>query len=130
MTQRDTDQSRVIAGACQPEYWFREGCHITEIWNDAADASVSVVRARVAPGATTRWHSLDGITERYLVTTGYARVQLGDGTDRDVAAGDAVLIPPRMAQRIANIGDSDLEFMAVCTPHFRSDAYRDLEGVD
>ena len=39
----------------------------------------------------------------------------------------AVLIPPGTRQRIANIGDADLLFLAVCTPRFTRAAYEDLE---
>ena len=46
------------------EYFFAEGCFITEWWNTSADEAVSVARARVEPGATTRWHRLRGATER------------------------------------------------------------------
>ena len=40
------------------EYFFAEGCFITEWWNTLADEAVSVARARVKPGVTTRWHRL------------------------------------------------------------------------
>ena len=36
------------------EYFFAEGCFITEWWNSPHDAEVSVARARVKPGVTTR----------------------------------------------------------------------------
>lgn len=127
MTQANEPEPGVALSAAGSEYWFREGCHITEIWNDETDPAVSVVRARVQPGATTRWHELDGITERYLVLSGEGRVALGDGTQRAVTAGDAVVIPPGLAQRIANTGEHDLVFLAVCTPRFRPEAYRDVD---
>ena len=49
------------------EFHFREGCYITEQWNVAADPALSLARARVPPGVTTRCHRLSGITERYLI---------------------------------------------------------------
>lgn len=127
MREHDTVDTQVLPAAAGPEYWFREGCHITEIWNAESDPAVSVVRARVEAGGVTRWHKLDGITERYLVLSGQGRVQLGDGTDRGVEAGDAVVIPPGIAQRIANTGAADLVFQAVCTPRFRPAAYHDVD---
>ena len=60
-----------------PEYFFAEGCFITEWWNSTADAAVSVARARVEPGVTTRWHRLRGVTERYLILEGQGRVEVG-----------------------------------------------------
>ena len=52
------------------EYWFEERCHITEWWNTPTDAAVSVARARVEPGVTTRLHRLKGVTERYVILEG------------------------------------------------------------
>lgn len=49
------------------EFYFREGCFITELYNTTHDPACSVAQARVLPGTTTRWHSLDGIIERYLI---------------------------------------------------------------
>jgi hypothetical protein len=58
---------RDIPGSCQHEYWFREGCYITEWSNSDTNPGVSIARARVEPGRTTRWHRLDAITERYVI---------------------------------------------------------------
>jgi oxalate decarboxylase/phosphoglucose isomerase-like protein (cupin superfamily) len=38
-----------------------------------------------------------------------------------------VLIPPGAAQRISNTGDDDLVFLAICTPRFVREAYRDVD---
>lgn len=110
------------------EYWFEEGCWITEIGNDADDPGLSVARARVAPGDRTRWHALDGITERYVILSGQGRVELGNEPGQSVEAGDVVVIAPGRAQRIENVGQGDLVFLALCTPRFRPECYRDLGG--
>lgn len=112
------------------EYWFREGCFITELHNDAADAGLSVARARVEPGMTTRWHRLTGITERYLILSGQGRVEVGIAPPRDVQADDRVVIPPDTRQRITNTGSDDLIFLAICTPRFLPQAYVDLGDID
>lgn len=112
------------------EYYFKEGCFITELHNTPEDPSVSVARARVEPGCTTRWHSLDEIDERYLVTEGCGLVEIGDLPSQEVQAGDVVLIPAGCRQRITNTGASDLLFLAICTPRFVPAAYRDLENQD
>ena len=111
----------------QDEYYFAEGCFITELLNTADDPAVSVARARVEPGRTTRWHRLKNIVERYLVVEGHGRVEIGTAEPRDVGPGDAVLIPVGCRQRITNTGTADLVFLAVCTPRFVVSAYRDLE---
>ncbi|TVP93490.1 MAG: cupin domain-containing protein [Thioalkalivibrio sp.] len=109
------------------EYWFEERCHITEWWNTPADAAVSVARARVEPGVTTRLHRLRGVTERYVILEGRGRAEVGAGAPREVGPGEVVVVPPGTAQRIANIGDSDLVFLAVCTPRFVRDVYEDID---
>ena len=111
------------------EYFFEEGCYISEWLNDENDAAVSVARARVPVGGTTRWHVLDGITERYIILEGEGDAEVGD-IRQTVGSGDTVLIPPGVAQRIHNTGDTALVFLAVCTPRFTPQQYRDLGDVD
>lgn len=109
------------------EYWFEEGCYITECHNIAADPAVSVARARVPVGGVTRWHVLNGITERYLVEQGEGVAEIGDGASQAVMPGTVVVIPPGVRQRIRNTGAGDLVFLAVCTPRFVPEAYRDVD---
>jgi len=107
------------------EYDFQEGCHILERLNVAADPAASVARARVAPATTTRWHRLDGTTERYLIVAGQGFAEIGDVDGFEVGPGDVVLIPPGTRQRIRNTGQQDLEFLAICTPRFEAQNYRE-----
>jgi len=109
------------------EYFFAEGCFLTEGWNSTADPAVSVARARVEPGVTTRWHRLWGVTERYLILEGRGRVEVGELPAEDVGPGAVVLIPPGTRQRLTNTGEGDLIFLAVCTPRFTRTVYQDLE---
>ncbi|QID19330.1 cupin domain-containing protein [Nitrogeniibacter mangrovi] len=109
------------------EYFFEEGCFITELLNTEADPLVSVARARVPVGVTTRWHVLDGIVERYLIEQGEGVVEVGTQPPQPVGAGDTVHIAPGLRQRIRNAGATDLVFLAVCTPRFVPAAYRDAE---
>lgn len=109
------------------EYYFKEGCYITELYNTATDPAVSVVRARVEPAQTTRWHCLVGTMERYLIRSGQGLVAVGDQPPWVVGPGATVLIPPGVRQRITNIGTEDLLFLAICTPRFVGENYRDLE---
>ncbi|MFZ1828656.1 MAG: cupin domain-containing protein [Candidatus Competibacteraceae bacterium] len=111
------------------ESFFAEGCFITEEWNTSADEAVSVARARVEPGVTTRWHCLRGVTERYLILEGRGRVEVGDEPPEDVGPGAGVLIPPGVRQRITNTGDADLIFLAICTPRFTLAVYEDVEPI-
>jgi mannose-6-phosphate isomerase-like protein (cupin superfamily) len=110
------------------EFYTPEKCYIIELSNTPDDPDVSIARARVAPGVTTRWHRVVGTVERYLILEGRGRVQVGRLPPQDVGAGDIVLIPPSCRQRITNLGESDLIFLAVCTPRFRPEAYEDVDS--
>jgi len=108
------------------ELFTSELCFITELCNTPIDAAVSIARARVEPGITTRWHRLSGITERYCILSGKGEVELDDSPPQLVVAGDVVLIPPGTPQRIRNTGERDLLFLAICSPRFVSSAYQEL----
>lgn len=104
------------------EYFFPEGCHIVEVSNSDAD-DISIVRARVEPGVTTRWHRLRDTTERYVILAGTARVEVGAIAPTEVTTGDVVIIPPGTRQRITNTGATDLLFLAICSPRFTETQY-------
>lgn len=109
------------------EFYTGERCYITELSNSPDDPEVSVARARVEPGVTTRRHRLKGTTERYCIISGRGLVDVGTLPPQEVAAGDIVLIAPMCPQRITNIGKDDLIFLAICTPRFVPDAYEEVE---
>jgi mannose-6-phosphate isomerase-like protein (cupin superfamily) len=113
--------------APQAEFHTPEGCFINELSNADADPEASIARARVPPGITTRWHRLNGTTERYVLVSGAGRMEVGNLPPQDIGPGDVVLIPPGCRQRITSVGDEDLVFLAVCTPRYRSEAYEDVD---
>ena len=102
-----------------------EGCHILESWNHASDSAVSIARARVEPGVTTRLHRLRDVVERYLVIEGEGRATVG-GVEVDVRPGDVVVIPAGIPQQIANTGPGDLVFYCICSPRFTQECYEAL----
>lgn len=110
------------------EYYFDEGCHILELLNNDTDPAVSIARARVLPGQTTRWHKLQETTERYLIISGEGKVEIEDLEPAHVSAGDLALIPPGKAQRIRCTGENELIFYAICSPRFSRECYTDLES--
>ncbi|PPE73548.1 cupin domain-containing protein [Solimonas fluminis] len=116
--------SRGSAAAEQPT---AERCDIAELSNTADDPELSVARARVAPGITTRWHRLHGIAERYVILEGRGRAEVGGLPPQDLLPGDVLRIAPDQPQRITNTGSADLVFLALCTPRFRWDAYEDID---
>lgn len=110
------------------EVFIDEGCHVLELANDDNDPAMSIARARVASGVTTAWHRLRGTVERYVILDGSGRMEVGDLPPQEVQAGDVVLIPPAVRQRIANTGADDLVFLVICTPRFQPQNYEDAEA--
>ena len=109
------------------EFYFAEGCFITELSNTAADGEVSIARARLEPGKCTRWHRLRATAERYVILQGTGRIEVGEQLREAVGAADVVVIPPMSSQRICNTGSVDLLFLVICTPRFSLEAYEGLE---
>lgn len=109
------------------EYFFAaEGCFIRELSNSADDPTASIAQARVEPGITTAWHRLKNTIERYVIISGTGLAEIGDAAPRTVNAGDVVHIAAMQRQRITNIGDDDLIFLAICTPRFLPENYQEL----
>lgn len=119
---------RFFTASGQDEHFTEERCAILELWNDPADPAVSVARVRVAAGVTTALHGLAATAERYLVLAGVGRMEVGEARSEVVRPGDLVYIPEDCPQRITNLGESDLTFLAICTPRFVPEIYRDLES--
>ena len=109
------------------EFYFKEGCYIVETSNSGDDGDVSICRARLPAGQSTRWHYLHETFERYVIVSGVGLVEVGPEEPCEVTTGDVVLIPPQTKQRITNTGDGDLIFMAICSPRFSHRNYYDLE---
>ena len=112
------------------EYYTEERCYILEMSNSAADEALSIARARVEPGVTTAFHRVRDTVERYVILSGAGRVELAGNPPERVEVGDVVLIPAGVEQRIMNIGDSDLVFLAICTPRFLPANYEHTEATE
>jgi mannose-6-phosphate isomerase-like protein (cupin superfamily) len=112
----------------ETEFHTDERCYIVEKHNREEDAGCSIVRARVAPGMTTKIHALRGIDERYVILEGEGRVEVGDAAPAPVRPLDVVTITAGTRQRITNVGTADLIFLAVCTPRFREETYVSAES--
>jgi mannose-6-phosphate isomerase-like protein (cupin superfamily) len=114
-----------VPGPFPVEFPTDERCFITEHLNLSESPEASLALARVAPGVTTRLHAVMGIVERYIVLEGVGLVEVA-GQTAPVSAGDRVIIPAGVPQRITNTGATDLAFYCLCTPRFRPEAYVDL----
>ncbi|MBT3254828.1 MAG: cupin domain-containing protein [Deltaproteobacteria bacterium] len=111
------------------EYFFDEGCFITELSNTPDDREVSIARVRVEPGKTTQWHCLQGVTERYVILEGIGSAEVGNLGPQAVNVGDTVMIPPGERQRISNMGENSLIFLAICSPRFEKSVYVEIRGI-
>ncbi len=121
-------EARIIKGDMLKEYLTPERCFIYENCGvSTGDSRVSIARARVEPGVTTKAHHLEGVQEIYLITEGQGKVSLGNLSPGDVVKGDVVIIPAGASQKISNTGKTDLIFYCICTPAFTQDRYRDEE---
>jgi mannose-6-phosphate isomerase-like protein (cupin superfamily) len=109
------------------EYFTEERCHILELHNTAADPQVSLARARVEPGVTTKWHAVTDTVERYVIVQGTGIAEVGEQPAITLQAGDHLIIPAGIRQRIQNTGTADLIFHCICTPRFQWHNYQSLE---
>ena len=126
MSKQDSTSPLFFTHSADSEYFFEEGCFITELLNVIDDAEVSIAQARVCPGDTTKWHAVNGTTERYVIISGEGRVEIGNETPRLMKKFDVVSIPAGVRQRISNTGIDDLVFLAICTPRFVKENYVEL----
>lgn len=116
----------IVKSADAAEFWTDERCYITELCNTGCAPDGSLAIARVEPGTTTQLHSLTGVTETYIVIEGSGLMEV-DGNQFDIAAGDQVVIPSGVPQRVTALGKSDLRFYCLCTPRFFPNSYINLE---
>ena len=80
----------------------------------------SLAEATVPPHGATEEH-LHRITEElYLFTAGVGRMRLGD-EERDVRAGDCVVIPPGTPHKLFNDADDPLVLLCCCAPAYTHD---------
>lgn len=113
----------------ESEFYTDEGCHIVEIYNSENDENCSIARARVEPGVTTRLHRVFGTVERYVILSGEGLVEINGGEPVRVKHLDVAQIPINGSQKITNIGEESLTFLAICTPRFKQKNYEDIENL-
>jgi mannose-6-phosphate isomerase-like protein (cupin superfamily) len=96
-----------------------DGSTIREIagpaWTPARNQSLA--EATVPPGGATMAHYHVRAEELYFFTAGRGRLRLGDD-ERDVAAGDCVVIPPGHVHRLENTTDDPLVLLCCCAPAY------------
>jgi mannose-6-phosphate isomerase-like protein (cupin superfamily) len=96
-----------------------DGSTIREIagpsWTPARNQSLA--EATVPVGGRTIAHYHRTTEELYFFTAGNGRMTLGDD-EREVAAGDCVVIPPGQVHQLVNAGDEPLVLLCCCAPAY------------
>lgn len=117
---------KIIRANSLEEVLTPERCFIYENYGvSIGDQDVSIARARVEPGVTTKAHHLEGVQEIYLIVKGQGEVKVESLEPAIVTEGDTVIIPAGRKQQITNIGKTDLIFYCICTPAFTQHCYYD-----
>ncbi len=80
----------------------------------------SLAEATVPPGGETQAHYHRTSEELYVFTEGSGRIRVGD-EERDVAAGDTVVLPPGTPHKLWNTGDGPLRLLCCCAPAYSHD---------
>ena len=114
---------RALAEA--PAFTTKDGSEIRELLahRNSCIQKQSLAEARVQPGGQTTPHYHPLAEEIYHILEGMGRMTI-DGETREVAAGDAIAIPPGAVHTIFNPGSQTLKFLCCCAP-----AYEDSDTV-
>lgn len=105
-----------------PSLIANDGCRVFEVLhpkNDPLELPYSLAIAEVAPGERSYRHRLAQV-EVYYVLSGSGRMHIDDDS-RDIAAGDAVVIPGGALQWVENSGAETLRFAAIVSPPWQAE---------
>jgi len=83
----------------------------------------SLAEATVPVGGETVEHLHRNSEELYAFTSGMGRIKVGT-EERDVRAGDVVVLPPGTPHKLWNTGEEPLRLLCCCAP-----AYSDADTV-
>ena len=99
-----------------PPFTTKDGSTIREYLHTG---SQSLAEASLAPSQATQRHFHRLSEEIYLLLDGSGRMEL-DGEEREVEAGDAILIPPGTRHAIT-AGPDGARFLCCCVPPYSDD---------
>jgi mannose-6-phosphate isomerase-like protein (cupin superfamily) len=77
----------------------------------------SLAEATVPPGGETAEHFHRTSEEVYFFTAGAGRMRLGE-EEREVSAGDCVVIPPGERHKLWSAGSEPLVLLCACAPAY------------
>lgn len=100
----------------------KDGSEIRELahpaWTPACNQSLAQAILPVGGATTAHLHSV--AEELYYFTHGTGRMRVGT-EERDVVAGDCVVIPPGVEHKLFNVGDGELALLCCCAPAYSDD---------
>ena len=103
-----------------PDFQASDGCMLSEVIhpdNDHTAPGLSLARARLAPGESTKPHFLD-FTEVYYIITGQGLMHLDDQAC-EVGPDSCIYAPPKTGQWLENTSqDEPIRFLCVCHPAY------------
>ena len=99
-----------------------DGSTIREVAGPASlpSRNQSLAEATVDPGRETQSHFHRTSEELYLFTSGMGRIRVGDD-EREIRAGDCVVLPPGTVHKLWNTGDEPLRLLCCCAPPYAHD---------
>ena len=102
-----------------PAFTTLDGSEIRELLahRNSAIRNQSLAEARLPVGGATLEHYHPQAEEIYYITHGSGRIRI-DGELRDVAAGDAIAIPPGRKHKLWNTGSGPLRLLCCCAPAY------------
>jgi mannose-6-phosphate isomerase-like protein (cupin superfamily) len=99
-----------------------DGSTIREVAGRASlpSENQSLAEATVPVGQETQAHYHRTSEELYLFTQGMGRIRVGEA-EREIRAGDCVVLPPGTEHKLWNTGDEDLKLLCCCAPAYSHD---------
>ncbi len=91
---------------------------VYELIGRAAEVSTerhSLAYVVIPPGKSSLGHLHPQAEESYYILKGQARMALGE-EEAIVGPGQAILISPSCEHKITNVGQENLELLAICVP--------------
>jgi mannose-6-phosphate isomerase-like protein (cupin superfamily) len=97
----------------------KDGSEIRELLahRNSSIRNQSLAEARLPAGRATQEHYHPQAEEIYYITHGTGRIRI-EGEVRDVAAGDAIAIPPGRKHKLWNTGPATLRLLCCCAPGY------------
>jgi mannose-6-phosphate isomerase-like protein (cupin superfamily) len=100
----------------------KDGSEIRELlaYRNSAIRNQSLAEARLPVGSSTQEHYHSKAEEIYYITYGTGRIRIGTEVS-EVAAGDAIAIPPGQKHKLWNTGNEPLRLLCCCAPAYEDD---------